>query len=78
MQATPQLLVHVAAPQPSLQSSTQSLPQTRPHVDMHPPTHRALFNASSMTCRISSRCLALSLVDKAAIFSLQGKVLLPL
>jgi hypothetical protein len=29
-----------------------------------------------MTCCISSRCLALSLVDKAAIFSLQGKVLL--
>jgi hypothetical protein len=77
-QATPQLLAQLAAPQLAAQSATQSSPQALPQADVQPPTHLALFKLSSTTCRTSSRCLALSLVDMAVIFSPHGKVLFPL
>ncbi|MDR1453100.1 MAG: hypothetical protein LBJ25_03900 [Candidatus Margulisbacteria bacterium] len=77
-QATPQLLAQLAAPQPTVQSATQSLPHPLPQADVQPPEHRALFRLSSTTCRTSSKCRALSLVTRAVISSFHGKVSLPL
>jgi hypothetical protein len=76
-QAAPQLDEQVVPPQPLLQSATQALPQPRPHADVQPPTQRALFSASSITCRSSSSCLALSLTPIVTAPPSQGKVSLP-
>jgi hypothetical protein len=55
----------------------QPVPHSLPQVDVQPPTHRALFSASSTTCRISSSCLALSFVPRLTAPPSQGKTPLP-